>query len=134
MIEIAWGDTARYGRIAPAPAERTPEEQDEIERLEACQTQLAELDDEEWTGETLTESEVPHPALDRDLQSRLAHPCHRPPAPPLDWAERYSTTPVLIEAFVETPRCTGVSYRALGCLHVGTTQGRGRYDRAKAVR
>ena len=50
---------------------------------------------------------------------------------PLDWAERYNTTPVLIETFVETPRYTGAVYRASGWLHVGTTQGRGRYDRDK---
>ena len=50
---------------------------------------------------------------------------------PGDWAERYNTTPVLIETFVETPRYTGAVYRASGWLHVGTTQGRGRYDRDK---
>ena len=49
----------------------------------------------------------------------------------LDWAERYNTTPVLIETFVETPRYTGAVYRASGWLHVGTTKGRGRYDRDK---
>ena len=50
---------------------------------------------------------------------------------PLDWAERYNTTPVLIETFVETPRYTGAVYRASGWIHVGATQGRGRYDRDK---
>ena len=50
---------------------------------------------------------------------------------PLDWAERYNTTPVLIETFVETPRYTGAVYKASGWFHVGTTQGRGRYDRDK---
>ena len=48
-----------------------------------------------------------------------------------DWSERYNTTTVLIETFVETPRHTGAVYRASGWLHVGTTQGRGRYDRLK---
>ncbi len=48
-----------------------------------------------------------------------------------DWAERYGTTPVLIETFVETPRYTGAVYRASGWIRVGTTQGRGRYDRYK---
>ena len=47
---------------------------------------------------------------------------------PGDWAERYNTTPVLIETFVETSRYTGAVYRASGWTHVGTTQGRGRYD------
>ena len=48
---------------------------------------------------------------------------------PDDWAERYNTTPVLIETFVETPRHTGAVYNASGWIRVGTTQGRGRYDR-----
>ena len=49
---------------------------------------------------------------------------------PEDWTERerYNTTPVLTETFVETPRYTGAVYRASGWTHVGTTQGRGRYD------
>ena len=42
--------------------------------------------------------------------------------------ERYKTTPVLIETFVETPRYTGAVYKASGWTRVGTTQGRGRYD------
>ena len=50
---------------------------------------------------------------------------------PQDWTERYHTTPVLIETFVETPRYTGAVYKASGWTHVGTTQGRGRYDRQK---
>ncbi len=48
---------------------------------------------------------------------------------PRDWTERYNITPVLIETFVETPRHTGAVYYASGWTHVGTTQGRGRYDR-----
>ena len=50
---------------------------------------------------------------------------------PQDWTERYNTTPVLIETFVQTPRYTGAVYRASGWIHVGTTKGRGRYDRDK---
>ena len=50
---------------------------------------------------------------------------------PEDWTERYNTTPVLIETFVETPRYTGAVYRASGWIHVGATKGRGRYDRDK---
>ena len=48
---------------------------------------------------------------------------------PGDWTERYNTTPVLIETFVQTPRYTGAVYKASGWIPVGTTQGRGRYDR-----
>ena len=50
---------------------------------------------------------------------------------PEDWAERYGIAPVLIETFVETPRYTGAVYKASGWIHVGTTQGHGRYDREK---
>ena len=51
---------------------------------------------------------------------------------PGDWTERYNTTPVLIETFVETPRYNGAVYRASGWIHVGaTTKGRGQYDRDK---
>ena len=50
---------------------------------------------------------------------------------PKDWSERYNTTPVLVETFVETPRFTGALYKASGWTRVGTTQGRGRYDRDK---
>ena len=43
---------------------------------------------------------------------------------PTDWTERYGTTPVLIETFVETPRCTGAVYRASGPPRaVGATTG-----------
>ena len=44
---------------------------------------------------------------------------------PEDWTESYGATPVL----VETPRYTGAVYRASGWIHVGMTQGRGRYYR-----
>ena len=65
------------------------------------------------------------PNLDSHI---LAIVRHRQPA---DCTERYNTTPVLIETFVETPRYTGAVYKASGWIHVGTTQGRGRYDRDK---
>ena len=54
---------------------------------------------------------------------------HRRRLPPC--GVRGVATPVLIETFVETPRFTGAAYRAAGWVHVGTTQGRGRYDRNK---
>ena len=38
---------------------------------------------------------------------------------------------MLIETFVETLRYTCAVYRASGWVHVGTTQGRGRYDTDK---
>ncbi len=47
---------------------------------------------------------------------------------PGDWETQYRVTPVLMETFVEIPRFTGITYKASGWIHVGTTQGRGRYD------
>ena len=64
MIEVEWSDTARYGRIEPQPADRTPDEEAEIGKLEARQAELAELDDDEWTQETLTEAESIETRLD----------------------------------------------------------------------
>ena len=64
MIEVAWDDTARYGRIEPQPAERTPEEQAEIAKLEARQAELAELDDDDWTAELVSEAESIETRLD----------------------------------------------------------------------
>ena len=58
MIEVEWRDAARYGRIEPQPAERTPEEAAETAKLEARQEELAELDDGEWTQETVAEAEA----------------------------------------------------------------------------
>ena len=46
-----------------------------------------------------------------------------------DWQARYKQCPVLMESFVEIPRFTGAVYRAAGWVHVGITQGRGKYDR-----
>ena len=64
MIEVAWGDTARYGRIEPQPADPTPEEQAETAKLEARQAELSELDDEEWTGELVSAAEAIDTRLD----------------------------------------------------------------------
>ena len=48
---------------------------------------------------------------------------------PQDWDTQYRVTPVLMETFVQIPRFTGALYKASGWTRVGTTQGRGRYDR-----
>ena len=64
MVEVDWNTTARYGRIHPEPAERTPEEQAEIEKLEARQGVLAELDDDDWTEELVHEAETIETRLD----------------------------------------------------------------------
>ncbi len=50
---------------------------------------------------------------------------------PGDWQRRYNISPVLMETFVEIPRFSGITYKASGWIHVGATQGRGRYDTRK---
>ena len=64
MVEVEWGDTARYGRIEPQPGTPTDEEQAEVAKLEARQSELAELDDDEWTQETVAEAESIETRLD----------------------------------------------------------------------
>ena len=64
MVEVDWNTTALYGRTYPEPAERTPEEQAEIEKLEARQGVLAELDDDAWTEELVREAETIEERLD----------------------------------------------------------------------
>ena len=64
MIEVEWNDTTRYGRIEPQPAERTPEEEAEIGKLEARQEELAGFDDEQWTEKLLAEAEAIETRLD----------------------------------------------------------------------
>ena len=64
MIEVEWSDTARYGRIEPQLGTPTDEEQAEIAKLEARQAELAELDDEQWTAELVSEAEAIETRLD----------------------------------------------------------------------
>ena len=51
IAEVDWSVIARFGRIRPEPGEPTEEETAEIETLHARQTELRDLDDEEWTEE-----------------------------------------------------------------------------------
>ena len=114
---------ARHARLLHSRMEARPARQ--VHRMDAATSR-----EEPPAGGR--QSEVPHPALDRNPEPRLAYPRHGYAAAcPGTGTERYNTTPVLIETFVETPRYTGAVYRASGWIHVGTTQGRGRYDREK---
>jgi len=45
---------------------------------------------------------------------------------PIDWFNRYSIQPVLMETFVETGRFAGTCYRAANWIHVGQTKVRGK--------
>ena len=48
---------------------------------------------------------------------------------PSDWQRLYSYSPLMLETFVEEQKFTGASYSASGWTCVGSTEGRGRYDR-----
>ena len=56
MIEVAWDDTARYGRVEPQPGVPTDEEKAEIEKLETRYDELRGLDDDQWTEELVEEA------------------------------------------------------------------------------
>ena len=45
------------------------------------------------------------------------------------WSLRYGYRPVLLESFVETPRFTGIAYKAANWICVGKTQGRGKLEK-----
>ena len=64
MIEVEWGDTARYGRIEPQPADPTDEERAEIEKLQTRHDELVNLDDGDWTEELVAEGECIEARLD----------------------------------------------------------------------
>ena len=56
MIEVAWDDTARYGRVEPQPGTPTDEEKAESEKLETRYDELRGLDDDEWTEALVEEA------------------------------------------------------------------------------
>ncbi len=45
------------------------------------------------------------------------------------WTPVTGVAPVLIETFVDVPRFSGITCKASGWTRVGTTRGRGKYDR-----
>jgi len=49
---------------------------------------------------------------------------------PQDWQAAYGYAPVWLESYVDRARFAGTGYRAANWVCVGTTQGRGRQDRA----
>ncbi|MFU8858298.1 MAG: DUF4338 domain-containing protein [Deferrisomatales bacterium] len=50
---------------------------------------------------------------------------------PGDWEATFGVRPVLAETLVDSARFSGTCYRASNWVHVGTTTGRGRMDRAR---
>lgn len=48
---------------------------------------------------------------------------------PYDWQKIYGYSPFLLETFVDRERFLGTCYKAANWLNLGTTSGRGKYDR-----
>ena len=63
MTEVSWDDTSRYARVYPVQAEPTDDELAEIARMEARQSELADVADEDWTDKLEAEAV----ALDRRM-------------------------------------------------------------------
>ncbi len=58
VLDADWSTTAQYGRVHPVPSEPTAEEIEEMQRIEARQYQLAELEEDQWTEELIEETEI----------------------------------------------------------------------------
>ncbi|MYH30232.1 MAG: ParB/RepB/Spo0J family partition protein [Acidobacteria bacterium] len=71
MTEVSWQDTARYGRVHPEPSDPTDEEAAEVERLEARQEELCNLDDD-WTEALDAEAGAVEARLDEIGRAILA--------------------------------------------------------------
>ena len=46
-----------------------------------------------------------------------------------DWLQRYGYAPAMLETFVDSSLYKGICYKAANWIQVGSTKGRGRYDR-----
>ena len=56
-LEVDWNTTARFGRVHAVPAELTPDETEERDRLLTRQDELGNLDEEDWTDALAVEAE-----------------------------------------------------------------------------
>ena len=63
-LEADWNTLAVYGRVQPIPAEPTPEEAAEQDKLRNRQHDLADLDEDTWTEELFIEAEACEQRLD----------------------------------------------------------------------
>lgn len=58
VLDVDWSTTAQYGRVHPVQSEATDEEAAEMQRIEARQRELANLDDDQWTEELIEETDT----------------------------------------------------------------------------
>ena len=78
MLEVAWSDTARYGRIEPQRPDPTDEERAEIDRLQTRHDALVNLDEDDWTEALEAEAERIQPRLDEIEAAIEARAAFRP--------------------------------------------------------
>ena len=64
MVEVAWDDTASYGRIEPQPGAPTDEERTETRKLEIRYDEINGLGEDEWTDAVVREAEAIEARLD----------------------------------------------------------------------
>ncbi len=74
-LELDWSDSARFGRVQPVPAEATPEETAESERLQARQEELSEMDPDTITEELYRENERNEERVD-EIESQVQSRAH----------------------------------------------------------
>ena len=75
-LEVDWNTTARFGRVHAVPAELTPDEISERDRLLTRQDELGNLDEDDWSDELVVEAEKIEQELARmqeDVDSRAVY-------------------------------------------------------------
>ena len=77
-LDIDWSDLARFGRVQPQPAQPTPEEKAEAERLQVRHDELVNMDDDEWTEELVAEGDTIETRLDEIDAAIEARAVYRP--------------------------------------------------------
>ena len=77
-LDIDWSDLARFGRVQPQPAQPTPEEKAEAERLQVRHDEIVNMDDDEWTEELVAEGDTIETRLDEIDAAIEARAVYRP--------------------------------------------------------
>ena len=75
-LEVDWNTTARFGRVHAVPADATPDEGAERDRLLTRQDELGNLDEDDWTEELVVEAEDIEQRLNRiqaDIDARAVY-------------------------------------------------------------
>ena len=77
-LDIDWSDLARFGRVQPQPAQPTPVEKAEAERLQVRHDELVNMDEDQWTEELVAEGDTIETRLDEIDAAVEARAVYRP--------------------------------------------------------